>query len=122
MKKCMTVIWMLTCTLALAGCNHRSMDYIIANEPGIIGTVQAVRDNTMIIYAETDCYLNGAVYPVSLDAENADNYTDLSEGYGVIAYYGGYISESSPLRINTVYAVPAIFGGYYGCNMDIFFC
>lgn len=105
MKKCVIPAFVLACTFALLGCNHRSMDYIIANEPSIPGIVQEVRDNTIIIYAETDDYPNGTTCEVSLDVENTDSYTDLSVGDEVVVYYNGDMTEGDPLQIETVYAI-----------------
>ena len=54
MRKYIVCTLALTCILALAGCNNRSMNYIIENEPSIVGIVEEVRDNSILIYIETD--------------------------------------------------------------------
>lgn len=81
------------------------MNYIIENEPSITGIVKEVRDNSILIYIETDDYPYGADCDVSLDVENTDSYTDVSVGDEIVVYYNGDIAESDPLQINTVYAI-----------------
>ena len=70
MKKIFAII--LSLTLVLIGCNNRSMNYIIENEPSLVGIVEEVYDNSIIIYIENDGYPNGANCEVSLDVENTD--------------------------------------------------
>ena len=105
MKRSITLVLILICALGLVGCNNRSMNYIIANEPSVTGIVEEVHDNYIIINLETDSYLNGASCEVSLDVENKDSYTSVSVGDEVVVYYNGEIAESYPLQINTVYAI-----------------
>lgn len=105
MKRHIVFALALTCILALTGCNNRSMNYIIEHEPSIAGIVEEVRDNSILIYIETEAYPYGAECSVSLDVENTDSYTDLSVGDEVVVYYNGEIAESDPLKINTVYAI-----------------
>lgn len=40
MKSWIVSILALVCILGLVGCNNRTMDYIIENEPSIIGIVE----------------------------------------------------------------------------------
>lgn len=105
MKRWIVLILLLTFVLALVGCNNRSMNYIIENEPSLVGIVEEVHDNSILIYIETDGYPNGASCEVSLDVENMDSYTNVSVGDEVVVYYNGDIAESDPLQINTVYAI-----------------
>ena len=105
MKKCIALLLVAISVLCLAGCNNRSMNYIIENEPNISGVVEAVYDKYIIIYIETDGYPNGAECKVSLDVENEDSMTHFSVGDEVVVYYDGMIAESNPLQINTVYAI-----------------
>lgn len=105
MKRLTILVLILVCTLGLAGCSNRSMNYIIEHEPNISGIVEEVHDNSIIIYIETDAYPNGANCKVSLDVENKDSYTDVSIGDEVVVYFNGDIAESDPLQINTVYAI-----------------
>ena len=105
MRKYIACTLALACMLTLAGCNNRSMNYIIENEPSVTGIVREVGDNSILIYIETDGYPYGADCDVSLDVENTDSYTDVSVGDEVVVYYNGDIAESDPLQINTVYAI-----------------
>ena len=105
MKKCVPFVLAVVSLICLVGCNNRSMNYIIENEPNISGIVEAVYDKYIIIYIETDGYPNGAECKVSLDVENEDSITHFSVGDEVAVYYDGMIAESDPLQINTVYAI-----------------
>lgn len=105
MKKDIIFVIILTLMLVLVGCNNRNINYIIENEPIIVGIVKEVRDNSILMYIETEGYPNGLDVNVSLDVENTDSYTDVSVGDEVVVYYDGVIAESYPLQINTVYAI-----------------
>ena len=80
MKRWTALFLTLVCILGLAGCDNRTRNYIIENEPSITGTLEEVRDNAIIIYINTQGYPNGASCKVSLDVENKDSYTDISVG------------------------------------------
>ena len=84
MKRCIVFILTLICVLGLGGCNNRTMDYIIENEPNITGIVEEVQDNFIIINIKTESYPDGASCKVSLDVENKDSYTDVSVGDEII--------------------------------------
>lgn len=99
MKKLTAFVLALACVLALAGCNTRSMNYIIANEPSITGIVRDTGDKSILIENE-----NGE-YWVSLDVENKDSMTHFSIGDEVVVYFDGNVAESYPMQINTVYAI-----------------
>ena len=99
MKRLTALVLAMLCVLALAGCNNRSMNYIIANEPSITGIVKETNDNAILIENE-----NGE-YWVSLNVENEDSMTHFSIGDEVVVYYDGSIAESYPMQINTVYAI-----------------
>lgn len=105
MQKFIAIILSLSIVFAVAGCNNKSMNYIIENKPSITGVVEEVNDNYMVIYIETDSYPNGADCTVSLDVEYGDSYTDVAVGDEVVVYFNGEIAESDPLQINTVYAI-----------------
>lgn len=77
----------------------RDINYIIQNEPCIIGTVTEVYDNSVLIKNET------GEYYVSLDVENSDSCTSLNVGDGIYVYYDGSIAETYPMQIDTVYAI-----------------
>ena len=99
MKKLIALVLALVCVLSLVGCNNRSMNYIIENEPSIMGVVKDTNDNSILIENED------GEYWVSLNAENKDSMTHFSIGDEVVVYYDGNIAESYPMQINTVYAI-----------------
>lgn len=45
MKRFIALILSLTFVLVLVGCNNRSMNYIIENEPSVVGVVEEVHDD-----------------------------------------------------------------------------
>ena len=49
MKKLIAFVLALVCVLALVGCNTKSMNYIISNEPSIKGTIKEVTENSILI-------------------------------------------------------------------------
>ena len=49
MRKTIALLLALICLLTLAGCNQRSMNYIIANEPSITGLVKDTGDKAILI-------------------------------------------------------------------------
>lgn len=58
MKSWIVSILALVCILRLVGCNNRTMDYIIENEPSIIGIVEEMHDNLITVYINTEDYPN----------------------------------------------------------------
>lgn len=99
MKKISVILLTLLLVAVLTACNNRDMDYIIENEPSLNGIVYEVGDGYCMIDAD------GAPYQISLDVENADSYTEISEGDEIIVYYDGKVAESYPMQIHTVYAI-----------------
>ena len=99
MKKLIALILALVCVLSLVGCNNRSMNYIISNEPSITGIVKETNENATLI--END----DGEYWVSLNVENKDSVTKFNVGDEVVVYYDGNVAESYPMQINTVYAI-----------------
>ena len=99
MKKLIALMLLLICLLGLVGCNNRSMNYIIANEPNIAGVVKEANENSILIENEI------GEYWVSLNVENEDSMTHFSIGDEVVVYYDGNIAESYPMQINTVYVI-----------------
>ena len=99
MKKLIALVLVLVCVLSLVGCNNRSMNYIIENEPSITGIVKETNDNSILIENED------GEYWVSLNVENEDSMIQFSIGDEVVVYYDGNIAESYPMQINTVYAI-----------------
>ena len=106
MKKYIAIFLTIICILGLIGCNNKSMNYIIENEPSVTGIVEQVYDNSILIYCEQmDGYLSEVRCSVSLDVENSDSMTQFNVGDEVVVYYNGDVAESDPLQINTVYAI-----------------
>ncbi len=102
MKKLIALIGVL----GLVGCNNRSMNYIIENEPSVTGIVEEVHDDYIIVYSEkADGYPNGSNWSISLDVENKDSYTDVVVGDEIVFYYDGMAMETDPLQVSTVYAI-----------------
>ena len=99
MKKLIALVLALVCVLAMVGCNNRSMNYIISNEPSITGIVKETNENAILIENDNGEYL------VSLNVENKDSVTNFNIGDEVVVYYDGNVAESYPMQINTVYAI-----------------
>lgn len=99
MKKLITIVVLLIFVLSLAGCNNKDMNYIIENEPSIIGFVKDAGEYSILIENED------GEYSVSLNVENKDSSTHFNIGDEVVVYYDGNIAESYPMQINKVYAV-----------------
>ena len=100
MRKYIAVIVSIICVLGVVGCNNKSMNYIISNEPNIVGIITEVNENSVLIENETGEYV------VSLDVENSDGiYSPMMIGDEVTVYYDGSIAESYPMQINQVYAI-----------------
>ena len=99
MKKALALLLALVCLLTLAGCDRRSMNYIIQHEPSIQGIVTDTADNA-ILMENAD-----GEYWVSLDVQNGDSLTHFSVGDEVVVYFDGNIAESYPMQITTVYAI-----------------
>ena len=95
----MAIMLMLVYMLALAGCQNRSMNYIIQNEPNITGIVKTITNDAFQMENET------GEYWVSLKVENKDSVTHFSIGDEVVVYFDGNVAESYPMQINTVYAI-----------------
>ena len=100
MKKYLLILISIICMMGLAGCNNRSMNYIISNEPSMTGIIKETNENAILIENES------GEYWVSLQVENSDGiYSPIMVGDEVTVYYDGNIAESYPMQINTVYAV-----------------
>ena len=106
MKKLTALVLALVCVFSLAGCNSKSMDYIIKNKPSVTGVVEEVHSDYIIMYSETASgYPNGSEWQISLNVENKDSYTDLAVGDEIVVYHDGKVMESDPLKVGTVYAI-----------------
>ena len=99
MKKLIALVLALVCILTLAGCDRKSMNYIIQNEPSITGIVREADESAILI--END----DGEYWVSLNVENKDSMTHFTIGDEVVVYFDGNIAESSPMQISRVYAI-----------------
>ncbi len=107
MKKTVIVLALtLAFTFTMSGCDNISMNYIIENKPNVTGVVEEVHDGYVIMHSETaEGYPNGSEWSISLDAENADSYTNLVVGDEIVVYYDGMAMETDPLQVGTVYAI-----------------
>ena len=47
MKKYLLIILSVICVLGMSGCNNKSLNYIISNEPGITGNIKEVYENSI---------------------------------------------------------------------------
>ena len=99
MKKFIALVLALVCLISSVGCNSRSMNYIIENEPSITGIVNEADEVSILIKNEE------GEYRVSLNVENKDSMTRFNIGDEVVVYYDGNVAESYPMQINTVYAI-----------------
>ena len=99
MKKLVALVLLVICVMTLMGCNNRSMNYIIQNEPNITGMVKTITNDAFLMENET------GEYWVSLKVENKDSMTHFSIGDEVVVYFDGNVAESYPMQINTVYAI-----------------
>ena len=106
MKKLIATVLALVFVLGLVGCNTKSMNYIIENKPSVVGVVEEVHNNYVIMYSDTaDGYPNGSKWNISLNVENKDSYTDISVGDEIVVYHDGNVMESDPLEVGIVYAI-----------------
>ena len=99
MKKLIALVLLVICVMTLMGCNNRSMNYIIQNEPNITGMMKTITNDAFLMENET------GEYWVSLKVENKDSMTHFSIGDEVVVYFDGNVAESYPMQINTVYAI-----------------
>ena len=106
MKRFISLILSLTFVLVLAGCNNRSMNYIIENEPSVVGVVEEVHDDYVIMYSETaEGYPNGSRWSISLTVESKDSNADPVVCYEIDVNYDVNDMETDPLKVGTVYAI-----------------
>ena len=106
MKKLTALVLALVCVFSLAGCNSKSMDYIIKNKPSVTGVVEEVHNDYIIMYSETaEGYPNGSEWQISLNVENIDGCTNLTVGDEIVVYHDGNVMETDPLKVGKVYAI-----------------
>lgn len=100
MKKYLLIVLSMICVLGLVGCNNKSLNYIISNEPSIAGRIKEVNESSILLENESGEYV------VSLNVENSDGiYSPIQVSDEVTVYYDGNIAESYPMQINKVYAI-----------------
>ena len=99
MKKLIALVLLVICVMTLMGCNNRSMNHIIQNEPNITGIVKSITNESFLMENEP------GEYWVSLKVENKDSMTHFNTGDEVVVYFNGNVAESYPMQINTVYAI-----------------
>lgn len=111
MKKYLLIVLSVLCVLGMVGCNKKSLNHIISNEPSITGIIKEANANYVLIENESGEYV------VSLKVENSDGiYSPIQVGDEVTVYYDGNIAESYPMQINKVYAVLLIEPAYRTIN------
>ena len=67
-KEYIGILLSIVFLLTLIGCNNRSMNYIIENEPSVTGIVEQVYDNSILIYCkQMEGYLSEVRCSVSLN-------------------------------------------------------
>ena len=100
MKKYLLIMLLIICVLGLVGCNNKSLNYIISNEPSITGIIEEINENSVLMENESGKYW------VSLNVENSDGiYSPIVVGDKVTVYFDGNVAESYPMQINKVYAI-----------------
>ena len=100
MKKYLLILLSIICVLGLVGCNNRSLNYIISNEPSIAGSIEEINESAVLLENESGKYW------ISLNVENSDGiYSPIAIGDKVTVYFDGNIAESYPMQINKVYAI-----------------
>ena len=99
MKRFVAMLLVMACVVGFGGCGNRSMNDIIANEPGITGIVKDLGKNAILI--ENDI----GEYWVSRNVENKNSVTEIRIGDEVVVYFDGNVAESYPMQISTVYAI-----------------
>lgn len=53
MKKILAFMLVLVSLFYFSGCDTKSMNYIIENKPSVIGTVEEVHENYIIMYSDS---------------------------------------------------------------------
>lgn len=106
MKKYITLLGAMIMVINMVGCNNGSMDNILENEPSITGIVTEISETYIKIRIKNYGYPKGAECEVSLDTVNEGGiYSPICIGDEVVVYYDGFIAESNPMQIKTVYAI-----------------
>ena len=79
----------------------------VDNEPCVRGIVSETSEDYIVIDVNEDdeIYESYASLEVSLDIERKDSMSSFNIGDEVSVYYDGNIAETSPARIDKVYAI-----------------
>lgn len=88
--------------------SNKSINFLIDHAPHVRGVVETVEDGRHIIVrvdAEDEIYKEHSVIWVTLNVVRSDSSTDFEVGDDVVIYYDGNISDSSPGKLETVYAI-----------------
>lgn len=106
MKKIVAFMLVLVSLFYFSGCDTKSMNYIIENKPSVVGTVEEVHENYIIMYSDSaEGYPYGSRWQISLDIENKDSYTAMVVGDEIVVYHDGNVMETDPLKVGKVYAI-----------------
>ena len=106
MKKFLTFFLAFICVFGVIGCDTMSIYYIMEHKPSVIGIVEEVHDDYIIMYSDTaEGYPNGSRWSISLNVENKYSYTGISIGDEIVVYHDGNVMETDPLEVGTVYAI-----------------
>lgn len=114
MKRTMVVLLVLLCLLT--GCMN-SMDYVLQHAPRLVGTVEEVRDGSVLVQAdpeETPAF--SGLYQVSTDTKLGDSYTNPAVGDKVAVYFTGEILELYPAIVKDVQAIVLLETADRGAN------
>lgn len=108
---CILVLGMIIAILSYCFGNNlsnKSINYLIDHAPHVRGVVETVEDGQHIIVrvnTEDEIYKEHSVIWVTLNVVRSDSSTDFEVGDEVVIYYDGNISDSSPGKLETVYAI-----------------
>ena len=106
MKKGLIIVLSLLCLISFTACDTKSMNYIIKNKPSVVGTVEEVHENYILMYSDSaEGYPYGSRWQISLDVESKDNYTAIVVGDEIVVYHDGNVMETDPLKVGKVHAI-----------------
>ena len=106
MKKFSIFVLLCISLFCFSGCENKSMNYIIENKPSVIGFVEEVHENFIIMYSDSaKGYPSGSRWQISLDVVNKDSYLGVAAGDEIVVYYDGNVMETDPLKVGKVYAI-----------------
>lgn len=105
-KKCLILLLFAV----FAGCTAPMNMNTVVNEPNFSGIVEEVYDGSILVRVNEgeDERKSSDLMSVSLNTMLADSMTHFSVGDEVRVYYDGYIAESYPAQIHSVYAITLV--------------